>query len=391
MVAERRPSAGTRSPGPEDRAALLRAFIAWCGDASVAEDLTQETLYAAWTSHRAPAPDGEWRPWLFGVARNILLRWRREQAKHRLRVASAPESEHHLLAAASADDLDAFMHRADIVALLDDALGHLPKETRQALLMKYVDDLPQAEIAARMMVHEKALEGRLHRGKRALHRFLITERPDSAVRLGLIAEPDTWITTDIWCTTCGTSRLVGRWWENGYVRLDCPSCVDWTPWERSHVYSAGFPLAEGQPRRPSFAKAVELIASRFTALETDGRDMTMPCPRCGGVIRPSEHIVPAAPNLGLGPDLRFACETCCHIEGYCWLAGGHSSRDDVRAWWKRHPRTRMLKPALIRFQERDAIASTWSPLDGDDRLTIVRDLETWRVLHINLADRPEGR
>ena len=384
MVTQTGPETRQRTPDTQDRTALLRAFTAWTRDPLVAEELTQETLLAAWMSRRQPEIDAEWRPWLFGVARNILLRWRRDQAKHGRRLAPAPESGRHLLAAAVTDDLDALMQRRDIVALLDDAIGRLPRETRQALLLKYIDDLPQAEVAARLGVHEKALEGRLHRGKRALHRYLITERPDSAVSLGLVAEPDTWVATTIWCPTCGKNRLIGRWWDNGYVRLDCPSCVDWMPRERSHVYSAGIPLTDGRPGRPSFARAIALISSRYIALESEGRDMTMPCPRCDGIIQPTEHVVPSAPDLGLGPDLRFACATCGHIEGYCWLPGGNSSRDDVRAWRARHLRTRMLKPALIRFQERDAIASTWCALDAADRLTIIHDLETWRVLHIDL-------
>lgn len=386
MIARTETDSRNRAPDEQDRLMLVRAFTAWCGDPLVADDLAQESMYAAWTSRRQPESPAEWRPWLFGVARNILLRWRREQVKHGRRVASAPESERHLLAASGPDDLDALLARKDVVELLDAALGRLPRETRQALLLKYIDDLPQAEIAARMGIHEKALEGKLHRGKRAAHRYLLTERPDSALSLGLISEPDVWVPTDIWCSSCGENRLIGRWWESGHVRLDCPSCVDWAPWERSHIVSGDIDI-NGSERRPSFAKAMEQISSRFTALETDGRDMTMPCSRCGGIVRPTEHLPSLGLELRLGPDIRFECETCGHVEGFTWLPGTDSTRSEVRAWRAQYPRTMMLKPAFIRFQERDAIASIWCPVDVHDPLTIIHDLETWRVLHIDMAAR----
>lgn len=286
-----------KSPAQADREALVRAFMAWTNDAAIADDLAQETLFAAWTSKRQPEREEEWRPWLFGVARNILLRWRREQAKHGRRVASAPESEYHLLSAAANDDIDDLLSRGDIVELLDSVLGRLPRETRLALLLKYIDELPQAEIAERMGVHEKAMEGRLHRGKRAIHRHLIVERADSAVRLGLIVEPDTWIQTDIWCPVCGKQQFHGRWYESGDLRLDCLSCDNWfRPGERSHFFSTSggsqrvpplFPINQ----RPSFRVAMERISDAYHRKVNRGLDSSYPCPRCDGTVRPCLEAV----------------------------------------------------------------------------------------------------
>jgi RNA polymerase sigma-70 factor (ECF subfamily) len=373
-----------RAPDATDRRDLYRALWAWTGNPDTAEDLVQQALFEAWRSDRQPETDAEWRPWLFGVARKVLLRWQRDAAKYSRRVSSAPASEHHLLAASACDDLDSLVTRADIGDLLDAALGRLPRETRQALVLKYIDDLPQAEIAARMGVHEKALEGRLHRGKRAMHRFLLFEKPDTAISMGIVTERDTWVSTTIWCTSCGRNRLVGRWWEDGYVRLDCPSCVDWAPAEHSRVFCAGYVRSTSRSR-PSFAKAMNLISCGLGALGTDGRDMTMSCSRCGGIVRPVEHPEPSDIPLPPGPSLRFECTACRHVEGFSWLPGNDSGREDVRAWRHQHPRTRMMRPTLVRYQGRDAVASSWQALDADESLTIIHDLETYRAVHVDIA------
>lgn len=371
-------------PSATDRRDLYRAFLAWTGDPTIADDLAQEALLAAWASNRQPENPAEWRPWLFGVARNILLRWRRDTAKHGQRTAPPPECERHLLAASAPDDLDDLLTRDDIVDLLDAALERLPAETRQALLLRYIDDLPQAAVADLLGVHEKALEGRLHRGKRAMHRFLITEKPESAISLGLVQEPGVWVTTDIWCTSCGMQRLVGRWWENGSLRLDCPSCVDWAPRDQAHFFNQGRIEQERHATR-SFRKSIELVSSRFTPLEYLGRDMILPCPKCGNSVRPVEHEIPTDINLPPGPTLRYECATCGHVDGFSWLPGTGSTRNDVRSWRAQHARTRMLRPKIIRFQQRDAVASTWVALDSQHSLTVIHDLETWRVLHVDFG------
>ena len=373
-----------RTPNDEDRAVLVRAFTAWTGEAIAAEELAQETLLAAWTSRRQPEADAEWRPWLFGVARNVLLRWRREQAKHGRRLAPAPESERHLLAAAATDDLEALVQRRDIVTLLDEALGRLPRETRQALLLKYIEDLPQAEIAARLGVHEKALEGRLHRGKRALHRYLVTERPDSAVSLGIVAEPDTWVTTDLWCPMCGRQRLIGRWSDHHSMRLDCPSCDNgWSfSGRRSHIYSGRISVG-GASRAASFARALDDVLQDQAGVKALGRDAAWPCCMCAGTIRAYRYVEPQTEDRFGSPiceNIVYRCDRCGTVVGYTWLPGSGGARPEGVAFWHAHQRIRMLPPLLVTWQGRPAIRSVWESLDGAHRYVTHYDAETWRLL-----------
>lgn len=370
---------------PDDRAALVRAFAIWTGDPATADDLAQETLFAAWTSNRQPERAEEWRPWLFGVARNILLRWRRDRARHGGRVVGAPESERHLLAAATTDDLDDLLRREDIVDLLDTALGRLPAGTRQELLLKYIDDLPQAEIAARMGIHEKALEGRLHRGKRAIHRHLITERADSAVALGLIAEPDAWVETDIWCPVCGKRHLHGRWYENGDVRLDCLACDVWfQPGARSHFFSTrggeqGM-RAFAVRKRPSFRVVMERVTAAYHGKLDGGLASAWDCPRCGGTVRPRLTVGPGDPGWEHAPEVRYDCDRCDYRQGYSYIPGSGYLHPALCAWNDRHERIRLHKPRHIELNSRPAIRTTWESVSDTGAAVTIHDLRTLKLV-----------
>ena len=80
--------------------------------------------------------------------------------------------------------------------------GETTMSTRAALIGSYVEETPQAELAARLGLSEGALRVRLHRGKLALRQALT---PANA-----IDAQDGWQATRIWCPFCGSRRLESR-------------------------------------------------------------------------------------------------------------------------------------------------------------------------------------
>ena len=79
-------------------------------------------------------------------------------------------------------------------------------------------------IAARLGISEGAVEARLQRGKRALARLLAGEFRAEALAVGLpVITAGSWQETDIWCSNCGTTRLIGRL-TPGECVLRCPRC-----------------------------------------------------------------------------------------------------------------------------------------------------------------------
>ncbi len=216
-----------------ERPRLLRLCGRLSGQPAAAEDLVQETFFQAW-KHADRLPDGtQAAPWLSGIARNVCLHWSRRHYRERAHLYPPVQGETPLendtLELLDPDfDLEVALERTELIILLDRALGLLPPETRAALVQKYVDELPTAEIAAHLGVNENAVAARIHRGKLAFRRILATELQDAAVEYGLLrSQQEGWEPTRLWCLACGTQRLEGCFQKDApapLFALRCPSC-----------------------------------------------------------------------------------------------------------------------------------------------------------------------
>lgn len=377
-------------PTGEERQTLFRALCAWTGNPAVADDLAQQTMIEAWKSDRQPAPD-EWRPWLFGIARNVLLRWRRELSIDLRRTIAAPKSEAVLAAASLDGDIDTELEQQEIMSLLHDVLDELPSETRQVLLLKYIHELPQAEIANALGLNEKALEGRLHRGKQKLRTHLLTHKPDTAVSLGIVSEPNTWLTTNIWCTTCGMHRLEARWYEHGSLRMDCPNCTNgwYRDGERTHQFNAEVNTTF-VTTRPSFRKALAEIHAVNDIAMAAGREGTWECPNCHGNVRPramapdpeEDHF-----RTHVGLDLCYACESCLATYAWRFLPASGIYTSEGKQFEQRNKRVRMLAPVEDTHHGRPSIRSSWEAVDGTAEFVTWYDIESWRLLETIATDK----
>ncbi len=130
-----------------------------CRDRTTAEDLTTEVFLAAVDSiHRAVVRDVT-TAWLIGIARHKLVdHWRRLERDERRLTALAGE---HVEA-----DHDPWEVRLDMMTARD-VLGDLGAHHRSALTLRYVDDLPVAEVAAELGRTLHATEALLVRARLA--------------------------------------------------------------------------------------------------------------------------------------------------------------------------------------------------------------------------------
>ena len=137
-----------------ERARLVRLCLGLTGDRQAAEDLAQETLLIALQQEQTLRDPAKHAQWLSGIARNLCLHWTRRRGLERARsVQPHPHDDAQALPLdelpGGDGDLDTDLERSELIALLDQALGLLPPETREALVWRYVQDLPHGEVAAR--------------------------------------------------------------------------------------------------------------------------------------------------------------------------------------------------------------------------------------------------
>lgn len=363
-----------RIPSTVERSDLLRSFTAWTQNSAVAEDLTQQTLIEAWKSARQPGDD-EWRPWLFGIARNVFYRWRRDLARDLRRSIAMPESDTVFETPATLDDLDDLLDRQEMMHLLAEMLETLPVETRRILLLKYLHELPQAAIADELGLHEKAVEGRLHRSKRKLRDQLLTLRPDTALSLGIISEENVWQHTPYWCQHCGHHRLMARWTDDGELRFACPSCQGGI---QAEVYAGGTFQSRIANRRPTFASVMSYFNAQTDACVHASCDSPAICPVCGSSLQ--RHLQRQHDELVF--EAEFSCESCAarlHFDNL--LECGVDTKAGI-AFRERNPRVAAMPPAITSNGGMDLIQARWIALDAPAEFIAWHDPDSGHLLAI---------
>ena len=132
-----------------------------CGSAAVAEDLTAETFMAAVAATKYDGAPEVTIAWLVAVARHKLVdHWRRAGRERRGLALAGQAGE--VVDDPWADWLDADAAHA--------ALSRLPAQQRAALMLRYLDGLPVAEVAGHLGRSLHATETLLARSRAALRR-----------------------------------------------------------------------------------------------------------------------------------------------------------------------------------------------------------------------------
>jgi RNA polymerase sigma-70 factor (ECF subfamily) len=148
-------------------AGRLRGYLlSLCRDASLADDLLQETFLQMHRSRRTYEPGRPVTPWIFAIARHVYLMNRRSTGR-RLRFEER----------VAADALSSDVTRDGVRALADAdqvrrALRDIPADQREALVMHHVHGWSFAEIAGRLGIRINAAKTRAFRGMRKMREQL---------------------------------------------------------------------------------------------------------------------------------------------------------------------------------------------------------------------------
>ena len=369
---------------------LLVGFCArYTGDAHAAEDLAQQALLRAWQHEQQLRDPQARRGWLLGIARNQCLMWARKRNRELRRSVEFEHAEGWESDPRFAGDLDLELEfeRDELARLVERALALLAPDVRDVLVRRYVEQQPQAEVAAQLRTTEGAVEARLQRGKHALKRVLTTELGDEAAAHGIIAVEDVgWEETRIWCPNCARSRLEG-WLRpaEGKLYMRCPECVQ----SEAHYIHAhlGDGLRDLRTYRPALGRVLDTIHDLFRLRGGSG---TVPCPVCGRLLPLRRGDPPWVPVQYRNNQSIFVwCAQCEFGDSETW----HSltwSLPEARAFWREHPRMRFLPEREVEVAGSPAVVTGFESITGPARLDAVMLVDSLEVVSINgrAPDRP---
>jgi RNA polymerase sigma-70 factor, ECF subfamily len=136
-------------------------------NAEQAEDLVQEAMIAVWTKAAMFSSDrGSVSTWIFTIARNLRIdRLRREKSQlyTDLEDFDAPDLR---------TDAEESLGRSQEDNHVAIALAQIPEEQRQLLILSYVEDVPQSEIATRLKIPLGTVKSRMRLGYSRLRKIL---------------------------------------------------------------------------------------------------------------------------------------------------------------------------------------------------------------------------
>jgi RNA polymerase sigma-70 factor (ECF subfamily) len=154
---------------------LYRVAYRLVGDAHEAEDVVQDTFRSAWTSRELFDSSRSERAWLMAILRRrVADHWRRRERRE----VSAPADLPHPAAAATdpfGDELSGAMQRA---------LGRLPEELRETLLLVVVGELTHQEAADLQGIPLGTVLSRVSRARGRLREYLLEAPGPAAAHLG---------------------------------------------------------------------------------------------------------------------------------------------------------------------------------------------------------------
>ena len=146
---------------------LYRRFLWFTNSAENAADLTHDTFVALWQSLDRFDDRRPFKPWLYGIARNI---WRKHCAGRLARGIDPPES-----APEEPDPGPSPMQTVlskEAGCMLEEAVAQLSPEYCEAVVLRFWEDLDYGEISEALAISEGLARWRVYQARKMLLRKL---------------------------------------------------------------------------------------------------------------------------------------------------------------------------------------------------------------------------
>jgi RNA polymerase sigma factor (sigma-70 family) len=155
------------------RKPLFSWFVGMTGSHSDAEDLFQD-LWIRVIKNADRFKDVSFRAWMWQIARNLLIDFRRKKKCDFSLDEVSDEEDHPLLETlvAKGPTPQQDVERTDLARKAMQAVGHLPAVQREVFLMRVEGDIPFQEIAKILKVPLNTALGRMHDATTRLKQML---------------------------------------------------------------------------------------------------------------------------------------------------------------------------------------------------------------------------
>ena len=148
----------------------VHRYLARRVGAELADDLAAETFTTAFDVRRRYDPDHpDARPWLFGIATNLVRHHRRSEAR---RLRAYARLDHPADTDGGFEGLEARLDAERMGPAIAEALAHLSHGDRDTLLLFAWADLRYEEIAVALHIPVGTVRSRLNRARRRLRELL---------------------------------------------------------------------------------------------------------------------------------------------------------------------------------------------------------------------------
>jgi RNA polymerase sigma-70 factor (ECF subfamily) len=362
---------------------LMHLCARFAGSYSFAEDLAQETWIEAWRHRERITEPGECAPWLAKIAYYVCQRWKRRYWQEQAHIISSQEASTLDLTEWLTDDLDIAQEfeRSELVGFLDRALALLPKQSREALILRYIEEKPGAEVAGQLGISEKAVAVRVHRAKAALRQVFDTNLAQEAAAFGMgLRDTQGWHQTRLWCPTCGQSRLEGYFvQESAELSLQCPSCIE--------RFGKAFTVQSGEP---GFFDGIKTVKAALDHLMmwNDGYYQPglvtgkVPCPCCGRTATLLIEMSEEGSELWQDdPGVRVLCS--CAIKSTYSVRSLALSTPVGRQFWKEQLRIRLRQQRRAEYEGHAVLITSYESVNGSATLDTVMKLATFEILAVH--------
>jgi RNA polymerase sigma factor (sigma-70 family) len=366
-------------------------------NADAAEDLAQETLLEAWRNRHKWHDSGQepLRRWLAAIARNICLRWLREEQHertHRIIQTSWTTSgtdgnsqekdkwNVELVAAPDTYEVEMELERAELSALLSQALAYLSESLRTALIARYLQGATHDEITRQLQVSEATLVQRIYRGKQALRAIFATHLSQELAVYGIHPpgrQPGPEV-THLWCPWCGDEKLVlNEDASTGKRSFRCQEC---------HILLGGRGDVDNWQKVSSSATRCAQLLKWLYGYYWQAIDQQPTCLFCGApatlTVKEAQDLPSKYHRLGNQAGIAIFCPQCQRTH-YNTLSHLTFDLPQVQRFWNRHKRIHWQQGEQIEHAGIPTLVSTFQSKDSQKHIDLLVEQHTFRVLAIN--------